>query len=299
MLPLNFQTLVAAYMPLFFGVLLIVHGAAHTFGWTFSIGRSSMRFGPGTDLQDMTTNLLMVTGLFPFQVLSSYERAENRTLWARLGAAMICAGLLLAALEKVAGTQWRDQAALVLLPGGTILAFVSCFIAVMLFSGKTATRRKAQAVNRRVVGLLRGSRNVIPVFLAGFLLTIFSPDITEAVAAVPGETIQFLSLAAIVVTAALHERGDHPYGERLIAMAGLWSLLALSVLLLDVYLIANEQLLDWGASTWAGCSVTDPSTGCVEAVLIPRLKIAGLLGALGTVSVMAQSLVPPIPRSES
>lgn len=283
-----------------------MHAFAHALNVTFSISfvgfGSPTRFGPGTDLQDMTVNLLMVIGLLPFQVVSSYERTETKKLWARLVAALVCGGLLLAALEEVSGSQWRDQAALVLMPGAALLAVVSILLAIMLRTKQVNARRKVQATVRRVVSLVHGSRSVVPVFLAGFVLTIFSPDITRAVAAVPGRTIFCVSVGAVAIAAALHDRDGHAYVERFMAMASLWFLLSLSVFYLDVYLIANNQLLEWGAVEWTECAgllgLRGKAPECVEVVLFPRLKIAGLLGALGTVSVMAQSLVPPVPRRE-
>lgn len=294
------------YLPLLFGVLLHVHALAHALDLTFAVGiyklYSAQSFGPGTDLQDMTVNLLLVVALLPFQIIGSYERTDSRTLWIRMAAVLVSGAMLLAALEKVSGIQWRDDAALILLPGATLLATVSMSLSITLKFMRKGARRRVQATISRVVALVRGSRNVVPVFLAGFLLTIFSPDVTSAVAGVPGGTILNVSLGAVALAAVMNDGDENPYVERVMAMASLWFLLSVSVFCLDAYLIVNEQLLAWGASKWTECPEVTPHAvsvpGCVEVVLLPRLKIAGLLGALGTVSILAQSLVPPMPRRE-
>jgi hypothetical protein len=296
---------VAIYAPLFLGWTLLLHWLAHALNWTFSVGFGvfASRFGPGADLEDMTVNLVLMIGLIPVQLLSSYDLIGRRSLWVRIGGAFVGSALLLVALERVSGAAWRDETALILLPWVASLSAGSCLFSVALLFGRSAVRRRLQRTVRRVVGLVRGSRNVVPVFLAGFMLTIFSPDITKAVAMVPGEAILNVSLGAVALAAFMHDRDDHAYGERIVAMGSLWFLLALSVFLLDVYLISNSQLIDWGAGAWTSCGSSGPvagsSAGCVEVLLEPRLKIAGLLAALGSVSVVAQSLVPPIPRPES
>jgi hypothetical protein len=295
---ITLQSAVVIYAPLLLGFTLLLHWLAHALNRTFSV------FGPGADLEDMTANLFLMIGLIPVQLLSSYDLIGRRSLWVRIGGACVGSTLLAAALERVSGAAWRDEAALILLPWVAGLSAGSCLFSIALVVGRrSAARRRLQRTVRRVVGLVRGSRNVVPVFLAGFMLTIFSPDITKAVAMVPGEAILNVSLGAVALAAFMHDRDDHAYGERIVAMGSLWLLLALSVLLLDVYLISNSQLIDWGASAWTSCgspgAVAGSSAGCVEVLLEPRLKIAGLLAALGSVSVVAQSLVPPIPRPES
>jgi hypothetical protein len=148
----------------------------------------------------------------------------------------------------------------------------------------------------RVVKNLFESRKVIPVFLAGFMLTIFSAEITRVVTGINPSALLLFIGCGILVSAGLQFKPGSQLVERIVAAALLWLVISVGVFVLGAILVSNAELARWGAEQWVSCGWFDSSKirMCSEAATIPRFKVAAVLGVLGTVSTLAQSLVPPI-----
>jgi hypothetical protein len=137
------------------------------------------------------------------------------------------------------------------------------------------------------------SRRVLPVLLAGFLFTIFSKDVTEAVAYIHPVSLGIFVTTAIVLSTKF-EGSLLEVVQRIAGMTTAFIIISIGVLAINMLLVSNKVLIEWGSPSWVSCLRTDGLTQtCTEALIVPRLKLAVLLGAVGTLSTMASSLVPP------
>ena len=137
------------------------------------------------------------------------------------------------------------------------------------------------------------SRRVVPVFLAGFLFTIFSKDVTEAVVYIHPLSLGIFVVTTIILSTKL-EGSLLEVVQRIAGMTSTFIIISAGVLVINMLLISNKVLIEWGSPNWVSCLRIDELTQpCTEALIVPRFKVAALLGAVGTLSTMASSLVPP------
>jgi hypothetical protein len=181
-----------------------------------------------------------------------------------------------------------------LIPWMHALAFLTYFplITYGLLGGRSsfiALRRFSQEFFHSVFE----SRRVLPVFLAGFLFTIFSKDVTEAVVYIHPVSLGIFVTTAIVLSTKF-EGSLLEVVQRIAGMTTAFLIISMGVLAISMLLISNKVLIEWGSPNWVSCLRTDGLTQtCTEALIVPRFKLAVLLGAVGTLSTMASSLVPP------
>jgi len=256
-----------------------------------------INFGPGGSDWTLKYSVLLLLIFAPAQVILLDASIKRKKM-----AASICfaVGFVLyrSLMFTSVGTTVFYSHLVPVLPGLSILALLSLLLVVMLNVGRQRTAIFLEDNGTRVVKYLFESRKVIPVFLAGFMLTIFSSEITRVVTGIEPSRLFLFIGGGILVSAGLQFQPGSQLVERIVAATLLWVVISIGVFVLGTILVSNDELARWGAEKWVSCGWFDssPVRMCSEAATIPRFKISAVLGGLGTVSTLAQSLVPPISK---
>lgn len=256
-----------------------------------------VNFGPGGSDWSLKFSVLLLVTSAPAQVILLDVRLRRKNL-----AAFVCfvvgSVLYRSLMFTSAGTTIFYSHLVPVMPGLSALALLSLLLVVMLNVGRRRTVNFLEESGTRVVKNLFESRKVIPVFLAGFMLTIFSAEITRVVTAIDSSAMFLFIGSGILVSAGLQFQSGSQFVEKIFASALVWLVISVGVFALGTILVSNEELARWGAEQWVSCGWFNSSRVrmCSEAATIPRFKVAAVLGVLGTVSTLAQSIVPPVSK---
>jgi hypothetical protein len=288
--------------PLIASVLVILQAKFQDAHHSFRIS-GLIDFGPNANPQTLSSTVSSFLLFCVSQLLFIDGTRTSKGIWTRLFYALLAIGAFVAVVEIVAGDGWIDELARAQVGYVAMFSPLSICLAVAFLFAPEQTRRFVSGALLRITELLIESRHVVPIFIVAFFLTIFDGDLTKLISKVSTSNLMSFVGVSIFLSAGLMRATENRLFERIIASSFVWFVCFITVFGVGVLLIPNSQLLEWGAQDWVSCVGGTPiqfdSDLCVEVFVVPRFKVAALLASLGAISILAQSLTPPVARREN